>query len=124
MRQVAGRDADAGVGDGKHDAAVPGTELDYDLTAARRVLHRILDEVQRELAHAAPVYRHDDRLLRRLDLDADARMLGQELPRLPHLFDDLAEIDRLTMQIGAPLIRAREREQRLEQLRHAVHFLE
>src|SRR5262245_49318932 len=57
MRQIAGRDADARVRDREHRAAIVAAQLDRDLTAARRVFDRILNEIQRELAHAAAVHR-------------------------------------------------------------------
>src|SRR5882757_7563683 len=45
VRQIPGRDADAGVGHREHGASVIAPQLHGDLTAARRVLDRVLDEI-------------------------------------------------------------------------------
>src|SRR5258708_18999449 len=60
VRQIPGRDPDPGVGDGEPGTPVAAGQLHGDLTAARCVLHRVLDEIERELAHAAPVHRDHD----------------------------------------------------------------
>ena len=122
--QVAGGDADARVRHGEDRPPVAAAELDRDLAAARRVLHGVLDEIERQLPHAAAIHRHDDRLGRQPDVDADAGMLGQELARLPRLFDDLSQVDRLTMQLRPALVGAGQRQQRVQELGHPIDLLQ
>src|SRR5256885_11227636 len=79
VRQVTGRDADPGVGDREHGASVVAAELDRDLAATRRVFHRVFDQVEGELAEAAPIYGYDNGLRRQADLHPDSRVLGEQL---------------------------------------------
>src|SRR6267378_7330165 len=102
--QVPGRDADAGVGDREDHAPIVAAQLNRHLPTARCVLDGVLDEIERELANPAAIDRHDDRLGRQVNLDRDPRMLGQQLPRLPRLFDDLANVDGLLMEIRATFV--------------------
>ena len=51
-------------------------------------------------------------------------MLGQELARLSRLLQYLAEVNRLAMELRPTLVGARQREQRIQELRHPIHFLE
>src|SRR2546423_15237492 len=74
VRQVTGRDADTGVRDREHGASVMAAELDGNLAAPRRVLHRALDQVESELAEAAPIDRHDHRIWTQADLHLDPRL--------------------------------------------------
>src|ERR1700716_4359730 len=62
VRQIARRDADAGVRYREYGRPVVAGELDGNLPAARRVLHRVLDEIERELTDAAPVHGEQERL--------------------------------------------------------------
>ena len=124
MRQVTRCDTDAGVGDREHDPAIVTTQLDRHLATAGRVLDRVLDEIERELPDAAAIDRHHQRLGGQMNLDRDPGMLGEQLARLPRLLDDLPNVDGLFVEIRTAFIGARERQQRFEQLRHAIHFLQ
>src|SRR3954463_5886448 len=97
VRQVTWGDADTGVRDSEHGASVMAAELDGDLAAARRVLHRVLDQVEGELAETAPIDGYDNRLRRQADLHSDPRVLGEQLAGLSRLPKDFPQIHRLAM---------------------------
>src|SRR5439155_11359377 len=99
-------------------------QLNRHLPTTRGVLDGVLDEIERELANAAAIDRHDDRLGRQVNLDRDARMLGQQLARLARLLDDLADVDGFLVEIRATFVRACQRQQRFEQLRHPIYLLQ
>src|SRR5213592_3956569 len=92
MGQIAGGDADAGVCNREYGPPVVRAELDRDLSATRRVLHGVFDEVQRELTDAAPVHREHEGLRRQADVDADSGVFGEQLPGLSRLRNDVAQI--------------------------------
>ena len=94
------------------------------MTTAGRVFDRVLDEVERELPDAAAIDRHHHRLGGQMNVDRDPGMLGEQLASLPRLLDDFANVDGLFVEIRTAFIGARERQQRLEQLCHAIHFLQ
>src|SRR6266481_1930472 len=108
VRQIPGRDPDPGVGDAEHGTPVAACQLHGNLPAARCVLHGVLDEIERELAHAAAVYRHHDGLRRHSDLDPHPGLLGQQLSRLPCLGDDIAQIDRFAVELSPAFVGARQ----------------
>src|SRR6266853_5847285 len=56
VRYVARRDADPCIGDGEGDAAVLVSQAYTHPAAARRVLHRVREQIEQQLAHAAAVH--------------------------------------------------------------------
>ena len=124
VRQVAGGDADPRVGDAEGEFAVGGPELQAHAPARRRVLHGVGDEIEDQLAYPGRVDGHHDRLGRRRHFHPHAGLLREQLTRLARLLDDSAQVDGLAVQRRDPLVRARQREQRLHQLGHALDLLQ
>src|SRR2546426_9260685 len=124
VRQVAGRDPDAGVGNAEGHSPMPVRkgrdvllpQLDLHAAALGRVLHGVGQQVQDQLADAALVHGHDDWLGRRAHLHLHAGLLGQELARLARLGHDAAQVHRLLVERRDPFVRARQRQQRVDEL--------
>ena len=124
VRQVARRDADARIRDGEGHAPIRRPELQAHAAARGRVFHRVGEQVEDELTDAARIHGNDHGVRRCRDLHVHRGLCGEELAGFARLLDDRPQIDGLPMQRGGPLVRAREHEQRLHELGHAVDLLE
>src|SRR2546430_367634 len=62
VRQVAGRDADPGVGDAEGEFAVGGTKLQAHAAARRRVFHGVGEEIEDQLANPGRSEEHTSEL--------------------------------------------------------------
>ena len=119
---VRGIDAGARVADGEHGVAVAARERQLDLPARRRVLHRVLDEVQRRATEGGRVA-DDARRPDRVQADGDVSALGQPGADLQHLHAERLEVDRGPGR-AAPRGRARQQQQVLRQANQPLHLLE
>ena len=99
-----------------------GRELDIDAFAGRAVFERVLDQVLEQPDELVAVAEDQERIAR-LDIDADTAVARQRLQAVDHLADDRHQIDRL---IGAAVrveLDARQRQQVVDQPRHAERLL-
>src|SRR5678809_850062 len=64
IRKVAWRYPYTGVAYLKHNVAAAVVQLHRDCPARRRVLHRVGDQVEKELSNPIPVHIEEDRVLR------------------------------------------------------------
>ena len=94
-------------------------DRNVDPLARRAVFQRILDQVLEHADQFVAVAEHMDRLGRRLDRDRHVAVARQRLQAIGHLAHDRHEIDlRLGPQMRVELD-ARERQQIIDQARHA-----
>src|SRR6185295_7734600 len=97
VRQVVGRDADAGVTDEDRDAAPLRLLAAGDHLAHRRELERVADEVLDDDLEF-PAVAHDRLDARELPLNRDAVLPRQGRVLAPELVPELADVDRLELR--------------------------
>src|SRR5208282_843110 len=99
-----------------------GRKLDIDALAGGAIFERVLDQVLEHADHFIAVA-EDRQRVRRLDVDADTAIARQRFEAIDDLADDRHQIDR---RIGAAVrveFDARQREQIVDEPRHAARLL-
>jgi hypothetical protein len=91
--EVAERRRQARAAVGYLDAGVPGGRADAHAHVAAAVLDRVGDEVGKGLGDPQLVRAHDDRRRRRVDVQADAAVRGDQPPRDTGVRKQLAQLD-------------------------------
>ena len=95
---------------------------DRNLATLGRILDGVGDEVEKQLPRSRTVEGEHQGPVRILHRDAHRSQLAQDIGRLAHLRQQLAQVRRLEMQGGPSLVYPRQGEQGINDLRHAVHF--
>ena len=124
VRQIVRRDPHPGIAHDDRDLVVrTARHRHLHATAARRVLDRVRHEVEQQLAQARAIAHHD-RVLERRHRERETRILAEDHRGLVDLAHQRLDLDRRAMDVEASLVGAREREQTVDEIRHARRFLQ
>ena len=122
--EVAGRDADARVGDDAVDDTVRRRCVDtHDLAARLAVLHRVVDQVAERRHELAAVAQDDDLVGGLVEIDPDVALLGRGQRARPRVTHQRADVDGLANGLAAELD-ARQLEQIVDRRRRAVRLVD
>ena len=98
-------------------------DRDLNASTCRRVLHRVVDQIRRDLLQSCPIGRDDD-IVFGVEGERDLLRIGHVAIQLHRACDDVGERDGLATERQRAALRLRDVHQRVQHHEHAVRFLD
>src|SRR3954463_13536784 len=99
------------------------SQTEFHVTARRRVLYRVGNEIEKELAKPGAIRHHDD-IRCEGKIHRDSLRFAKDERGLVNLVNQRHQLHWLAMNIETAFISSGQSQQALDEISHAPHFLE